>query len=60
MYIKKFCLVQDENATNTNPGFVGKDLQGKYNFMTEIFHITLRAMNIGFFPAWSHYKKSLQ
>ena len=28
-----------------------------FNFMTEIFHITLRAMNIGYFAATTHYEK---
>ena len=31
-----------------------------FNFMTEIFHITLRAMNIGYFPSVVQYEKLMR
>ncbi|XP_019628918.1 PREDICTED: uncharacterized protein LOC109473492 [Branchiostoma belcheri] len=36
---------------------VPEELQGQFNFMTEIFHLTQRALNIGLIPALAHHQR---
>ncbi len=52
--------VSEEGSATQTTGHIREDLQSRYHFMTEIFHITLRAMNVGFFPALSQNKKLQQ
>ena len=53
------CLISvcEKEGGSSSHGGLAEDLQGTYNFMTEIFHLTQRAMNVGFFPALVHFKK---
>ncbi|XP_078607185.1 uncharacterized protein LOC144879516 isoform X2 [Branchiostoma floridae x Branchiostoma japonicum] len=36
---------------------VPEELQGQFNFMTEIFHLTQRALNVGLIPALAHHQR---
>ena len=49
--------VCEKEGGSTSHGGLTAELQATHNFMTEIFHLTQRAMNTGFFPALVHFQK---
>ncbi|XP_066289548.1 uncharacterized protein [Branchiostoma lanceolatum] len=55
------CLAGGQIVSDESKGAekcrVPEDLQGQFNFMTEIFHLTQRALNIGLIPALSHHQR---
>ncbi len=55
-----FIVVSAGDSPAQGSGRLSKELQGHYNFMTEIFHLTQRALNVGYLPAVSHFKKLQQ
>ena len=53
-------VVQEGDSKSSTSRRLPESLRGRFNFMTEILHLTVRAMNVGFLPAKNHYSKLQQ